>query len=116
MEDRIELKKIIDKYLRDCYIVPDYIDLRIVKEKNAYSHYFSSLVCISEVVTQNYLNDVYLNDVKNEFFTYQIKVSNNIEVGSLLIKDTYDVIDDLLMVLIANEWYEAVVNIKKIIG
>jgi len=116
MDSKIHLKLIVDNYIRVCYIIPDYVDMRKTKDKNAYTNYFNSLICLSELMTDYYLDDFFIHDIRNEFYTHQIKVSDNGEIGSLLLMDLYDIIDKLTSRLLENEYYEAVVNINKILG
>jgi len=116
MEDKIHLKLMSDAYIRTCYIIPDYVDMRKTKDKNAYTNYFNSLICLSEAMSENYIDDFFIHDIRNEFYTHQIKVSDNGEIGSLLLMDLYDIIDKLTGRLLENEYYEAVVNINKILG
>lgn len=115
MENRVDINKIVESYLRKCYLVPSYIDLHRNDEKKAYTSYFNSLVCISEISTTYYIDDSVLNDVRNEFYTHQIYISNRNNIGTLLIADCYDLILDFINDLVLNEWFEAVVNIKKIL-
>ena len=116
MDSKIHLKLMVDSYIRTCYIIPDYVDMRKTKDKNAYTNYFNSLICLSELMTDYYLDDFFIHDIRNEFYTHQIKVSNNGDIGSLLLTDLYDIIDQLLIKLLENEYYEAVVNMNKVLG
>ena len=116
MQDKIHLKLIVDNYIRVCYIIPDYVDMRKTKDKNAYTHYFNSLICLSEAMIDDYLNEFFICDIRNEFYTHQIKVSNNSEIGHFLLTDLYDIIDKLIQKLLENEYYEAVVNMNKVLG
>lgn len=44
MDSKIQLKLIVDNYIRVCYIIPDYVDMRKTKDKNPYTNYFNSLI------------------------------------------------------------------------
>ena len=115
MDSKIHLKLIVDNYIRVCYIIPDYVDMRKTKDKNAYTNYFNSLICLSETMVDYYLNDFFIHDIRNEFYTHQIKVSSNGDIGNLLLTDLYDIIDKLTIKLLESEYYEAVVNINKVL-
>jgi len=115
MEDKLKLNSIVDAYMKYAYVIPEYINMNITSHKKAYNTYFKAIICVTEVATLKYLDDVYLNDVSNEFFTHQIYLSNNIEVGDILMSHSFEVIDELLELLLKNEHYEALINIQKVL-
>ena len=69
MDSKIHLKLIVDNYIRVCYIILTMWIWEKLKIKMLYTNYFNSLICLSETMVDYYLNDFFIHDIRNEFYT-----------------------------------------------
>lgn len=115
MEQTLDLKKVLDKFMRECYVTPKYIDHNRQSNKRAHTHYFNSLVVIMEAASKVLLEENHINELSGEFYINHLYLLDCGDIGVFLMDDSNKLIDDLIKDLLKNEHYEAVINLNKVL-